>query len=146
MIANIIQTQSGYRANIDGLEWLIPDAPGNRHWQMVQDAIASGEVVTVEVAPSAPVPDLSFAQLLIGLVSEQWITEADGDQWLSGALPAAVMAVINTLPEGQRFAAKARALRPSEVLRADPLVAALGAATGKTSTEIDDFFRTYAQA
>lgn len=144
MIENIIQTSHGYRATIDGQEWSIPDAPGNRHWQMVQDAIADGASVTVEQAPAAPVPNLTFAQLLIGLVTEQWITEADGEGWLIGTLPSAVLAVINSLPAEQRFAAKARALRPSEVLRADPLVAAMGAAAGKTSAEIDTFFRTYA--
>lgn len=87
---------------------------------------------------------LSFAQLLIGLVTEQWITEAEGEAWLAGTLPAAVLTVIDALPADQRFAAKARALRPSEVLRGDPLVASMGAAAGKTESEIDDFFRTYA--
>ena len=47
MIENIIQTENGYRATVDGVELSIPDAPGNRHWQMVQDAIAD--------APPAPV-------------------------------------------------------------------------------------------
>jgi hypothetical protein len=88
---------------------------------------------------------LSFAQLLIGLVTEAWITEAEGNAWLAGALPNAVLTVIDSLPAGQRFAAKARALRPSEVLRNDPLVAAMGTAAGKTAEEIDTFFRTYAQ-
>lgn len=98
------------------------------------------------VMPPASVPaSITFAQLLIGLVTEQWITQSDGEGWLTGTLPAAVTAVINTLPESHRFAAKARALRPSEVLRADPLVAALGAASGKTEAQIDTFFRTYAQ-
>ena len=144
MIENIIQTPQGYRATIDGTEWSIPDAPGNRHWQMVQDAIAGGASVTVEQAPPAPVPNLSFAQLLIGLVTEAWITEPEGEAWLAGSLPLPVALVINSLPAEQRFSAKARALRPSEVLRADPLVAAMGAAAGKTEAEIDAFFTTYA--
>ena len=144
MIENIIQTKTGYRATIDGQEWFIPDAPGNRHWQMVQDAIANGAQVTIEGPPVAPVPNLSFAQLLIGLVAEQWITEADGNGWLTGTLPFAVLTVIDSLPEGQRFATKARALRPSEVLRNDPLVTAMGTAAGKTTAEIDTFFQTYA--
>lgn len=88
---------------------------------------------------------LTFAQLLIGLVAEGWVSEADGEAWLSGALPAPVAGLIGTLPQGQRFAARARALRPSEVLRLDPLLLALGAATGKTPEEIDQFFLTYAQ-
>lgn len=144
MITNIIQTPTGYRATIDGVEWSIPDAPGNRHWQMVQDAITEGATVTVEEPPAAPVPNLSFAQLLIGLVTEAWITEADGEAWLAGTLPLAVLTVIDSLPVEQRFAAKARALRPSEVLRADPLVTAMGTAAGKTEAEIDAFFTTYA--
>lgn len=89
---------------------------------------------------------LTFAQLMIGLVAEQWISETEGEAWLVGTLPAPVLALIATLPANEQFAAKARAIRPSEVLRVDPLVVALGAATGKTEAEIDTFFRTYAQA
>lgn len=95
-------------------------------------------------APPTPVPNLSFAQLLIGLVTEQWITEAEGEAWLAGTLPDDVLVVIDSLPANQRFAAKARALRPSEVFRSDPLVAAMGAAAGNTEAEIDTFFQTYA--
>lgn len=98
----------------------------------------------VEEGP-APVPaSISFAQLMIGLVTEQWITQAEGEAWLAGTLPTAVLTIINTLPVEQQFAAKARAIRPSEVLRNDPLVASLGAAAGQTPEELDDFFRTYA--
>lgn len=88
---------------------------------------------------------LTFAQLLIGLVAEGWITEAEGDAWLAGTLPAPALALIGTLPVNARFAAKARAIRPSEVLRHDPLVQMLGAAQGKTSQELDAFFATYSQ-
>lgn len=91
------------------------------------------------------IPDLSFPQLLIGLVSEQWITEADGDAWLAGTLPSTVLTVISSLPMEMRFAAKARALRPSVIIRADPLVATLAAYEGKTPEELDEFFLTYSQ-
>lgn len=96
---------------------------------------------------NAPVPaSITFAQLLIGLVSEGWISEADGDAWLAGVLPAQVLALISTLPRDQQFAAKARASRPSEVLRADPLVVALGYANGKSPDDMNVFFRKYAAA
>lgn len=100
----------------------------------------------VEGAPLPdPVPEsITFAQLLIGLVAENWITESEGEAWLQGVLPAGVTALISTLPAEQQFPAKARATRPSEVLRMDPLVVALGAAQNKTPEEIDQFFRTYA--
>lgn len=90
------------------------------------------------------VMSLSFAQLLIGLVTESWITEAEGEAWLAGTLPAAVLALIATLPSDQQFAAKARALQPSIVLRLDPLAISLGAAQDKTPEEMDTFFQTYA--
>jgi hypothetical protein len=112
----------------------------------------------LEAAPEAqePTPDealqesrqgmrLSFAQLMIGLVAEAWITEAEGEAWLAGTLPFAVLTVIDGLPPAQRFPAKARAIRPTMVLRADPLVASMGAASGKTDAEIDTFFLTYSQ-
>lgn len=99
------------------------------------------------VRPLAPIPaSISFAQLLIGLVSEQWITEAEGRAWRDRvALPEQVQAVISSLPVEQQFAAETRALAPSEILRADPLVEALGSAAGKTTEELDEFFRTYSQ-
>ena len=103
------------------------------------------EIAAIESVP-APVPaSITFAQLLIGLVTEAWISEAEGEAWLVGTLPAAVTAVIDSLPAGQQFAAKARALRPSEIVRNDPLVSAMGVAAGKIEAEIDTFFRTYAQ-
>ena len=145
MIENITKTQNGYRATIDGEEWSIPDAPGNRHWQMVQDAIAEGATVTVEEPPAPPVPNLSFAQMLIGLVSEQWITAEEGRAWRDRvALPKQVTALIAQLPQEQQFAVETRAFAPSEVMRSDPLVAAMGAAAKKTDAEMDDFFRKYA--
>jgi hypothetical protein len=103
------------------------------------------EIAALPGPQPAPVPaSISFAQLMIGLVSEGWITTAEGEAWLTGTLPAPVLALIGTLPEAQRFPAKARALRPTIVERTDPLVSAMGSAQGKTPEQLDDFFRTYA--
>lgn len=86
---------------------------------------------------------LTFAQLLIGLVAEGWITQAEGTAWLSGTPPQAVNDLIAQLPSEQRFPALVRAVRPSIVLRLDPLVVGLGSYTGKTPAQIDTFFQTY---
>lgn len=88
---------------------------------------------------------LSFTQLLIGLDAEGWLTTAEAEAWLDGTLPAPVNALIASLPADQRFAAKARAKRPTVVERLNPLVIGLAAATGKTDAELDAFFQTYAQ-
>ena len=110
-------------------------------------AQAAGTGAPFEPAPPAPEPvqtvQISFAQLLIGLVSEGWITEAEGDAWLAGTPPAPVQGLIAQLPEGQRFAAKARAARPSVVLLSDPLVQALGAMQGR---DLPAFFNIYGAA
>lgn len=116
--------------------------------------VQTGEVQVVDLTPEEiallpppgpdPVPgSMTFAQLLIGLVSEQWISEFEGEQWLQGVLPPQVTTLIETLPAEQQFAAKARASRPSAVLRNDSLVVSMGAAQGKTPEELDQFFRTY---
>jgi hypothetical protein len=89
---------------------------------------------------------LSFAQLMIGLVTEGWITEAEGTAWLAGALPEALEALLATLPAGQRFSARARATRPTNVLRLDPLVVVLADAQGKDDAALDAFFATYQAA
>ncbi len=102
------------------------------------------ETAATEVAIRAGMR-LTFAQLMIGLVTEGWISQVEGEGWLVGTLPAPVSALIGTLPAEQQFAAKARATRPSEVARLDPLVVALGAAQQKTPEEVDAFFRKYAE-
>lgn len=95
---------------------------------------------------TVPTPQaISFAQLLIGLVSESWITEAEGEAWLSGMLPEKVLLLINSLPQEQRFVAKARAIRPSVILLNDPLVTTMGAAAGKSEEDINTFFQTYSK-
>ena len=120
--------------------------------QAVHVDVTTGQAVQVELAGEAPVmtvpqtTQIIFAQLLIGLVAEGWITEAEGDAWLTGTPPAPVLALIAQLPEAQRFAAKARAIRPSIVLRNDPLVLALGAMQGKTPAQLDALFNTYGAA
>lgn len=108
------------------------------------EEIAAAEAQAAAAAAAARAAlKLSFAQLLIGLVTETWITETEGTAWLQGVLPAAVETLITSLPQEQQFIARARASRPSEILRNDPLVVSLGAAQGKTEEELDDFFRTY---
>jgi hypothetical protein len=37
-----------YKATIDGVEITVPEAQGNRHYQMIQEAIEAGETITVE--------------------------------------------------------------------------------------------------
>ena len=154
MMLNLKQNGTILFAVAEGGWFNLPDG---RSISPAEDGWSDGEY-SLELIPPPPAPTpeeilaaeraamrLSFAQLMIGLVTEAWISEAEGNAWLAGTLPNAVLLVIDSLPADQRFAAKARALRPPEVLRNDPLVASMGTAAGKTAEEIDTFFRTYAQ-
>lgn len=100
--------------------------------------------IAAEIAFTRSTMRLSFPQMLIGLVTEGWITETEGEAWLTGTLPAAVDALIGTLPTNIRFAARARAIRPSEVVRTDVIVLALADEQDKSPEEMDAFFTTYA--
>ena len=83
---NIIQTPTGYRAIIDGTEWSIPNDPGNRFWQMVQQAIAEGAVITVE-EPPAPIIDPK----LIGVEFDGIMCSATADD--QAGLAAVLLAI-----------------------------------------------------
>jgi hypothetical protein len=129
----------------------VADAPLADNWIEVSGVVGPGWFyVDGEFLPPPPRPanrtklKLSFSQLLIGLVTEQWISAEEGRAWRDRtALPPAVAGLIATLPEEQRFAAETRAIAFTEALRLDPLVEALGAAEGKTPEELDQFFLTY---
>ena len=134
---------AGYRG--DGTMQIIEPSDGP-----IWDVAVAGPV---DLCPS-PLPEvieaarlrmqLTFAQLLIGLVSEGWITEAEGDGWATGnGLPAAVQSAVATLPEAERFPARARLYRMSVAMRSDPMVAALATADGRSPSEIDAFFLTH---
>ena len=49
MIELIAKVSDGYRIILDGAVVFVPDDTGNRHYQMVQEAIANGAVVTVDL-------------------------------------------------------------------------------------------------
>lgn len=146
MIENITQTENGYSATIDGVEMSIPNAAGNRHYSMVQDAIAKGATVVVEHPHPAPIPNLSFSQLVIGMVVTAQITEAEGEAWLTGnGLPQAMADLIAQLPVEDQFIARARALRPTVIERNDPLAIQLTQINGGTSEDMDAFFITFSE-
>jgi hypothetical protein len=54
MITQITKTPQGYEIILDGQTLSVPEAAGNRHYQMVLDAIADGQPVLDPPAPPAP--------------------------------------------------------------------------------------------
>ncbi len=111
--------------------------------------LTTGQVTDGGNAPSLPplespqVTVLTFAQLIIGLVTEGWITEAEGDAWLDGNLPQPVLDLIDEMPAGQRFAVKAKAKRFVTADLNDPIVLALADVQNKTPEQLAQFYNTY---
>jgi len=86
---------------------------------------------------------MSFAQFIIGLVAEEWITEEEAHIWLSGTLPPRVVSTISLVPADKRFATTAKALRPSTMYRLDPLLQIMALAQKRSKSEVDEFFSKY---
>lgn len=87
---------------------------------------------------------LTPRQLLIGLATEGWISEAEAEQWSKGGdLPAAVEAMIGALPEAQRLAARITIHKMSVVDRGNALVSVLASQAGRSETAVDAFFAAY---
>jgi hypothetical protein len=131
------ETGINQRARFVNGEWAVEDIPV---------AQPTPEPTTEELlARERASMSMTFAQMIIGLVTSGWLTEEEGEQWLDGVLPLNVTTIINSLPEKQRFVAKVRAKRPSVILRNDPLVVALSLSNNKTQEELDAFFRTFSE-
>ena len=90
-----------------------------------------------------PPPDVvSALQFTAAAAVLGHITEAEAEAWMArSALPAAVLAVIATLPQEMQFAARLRATGMTEADRLDPLIGAALTALDLTEAQRDDLFR-----
>lgn len=133
IVTNFIEADEGFE--IAGVV-LVPSDTGDIGW------IWDGKILIPPVV-NLPVPSsISRRQIMTGLALAGWITEQEAIDALStGARPAAVEAVISSLPEEDQFDALTKWIGFTEAYRTDPLVLALAAAEGKSEAEIDDFFR-----
>lgn len=96
--------------------------------------------------PPAPPSSISRLQLILGMTSAGLITPAEGVSAAAGsAIPAVVEAVFASLPAAEATSARIRWSAMTEVERANPLVAAVAAAAGKSPSEMDDFFRDWSR-
>ena len=106
-------------------------------------AVKLGKTSSANVTPivlsSIPplISDRQFFQQLaiIGIITEEEALNAN-----RAIIPAALLALIEQLPEEQQFDAKMKVSGATQFLRSDPLTNAIGTAFGFTSEQIDQFF------
>lgn len=96
----------------------------------------------VYVEPTPVIPQsVSRRQIMTGLALVGWISEQEAlDALATGARPAAVEAVINGLPEGDRFEARMKWIGFQTAYRDDAMVAALATIAEKSEQDVDEFF------
>lgn len=109
---------------------------------------------TTFTAPAEAAPDLAGMragmtltrrQVIIGMVSEGLISETEGIALAAtGAAPAAVDAMIATMPADQQAAARITLAAFTVAYRLDPMTALFQQAGGMTDEQMDAFFTAYA--
>lgn len=85
---------------------------------------------------------VSALQFIAACAALGYITEAEAESWAAGnALPAAVLAMIASLPQQEQFPARLRALAMTEAERDSPMIAAALSVLGLSEAARDDLFR-----
>ncbi len=120
----------------------IPDDPNNIDWQAYLTWLSVGNKPTP--APNAPVGvpvEITRRQFFQAAAQQGLIPQSAALALLAtGTIPASLTAAIFSLPESEQFAAQMAILGDPIFSRADPFIAALGAAMGQTSSQIDALF------
>lgn len=130
-------------ATIDGVLTTVPDDMGNRHRRMIAEWEAAGNTIPPYAAPPQPVPDeISDRQFFQQMAIEGRITEQEAlDAVGSGVIPTAMDALVERLPENQRFAARMLIRGATTFRRTHPVTELIGQLYGLDSAQIDDLWR-----
>ena len=125
----------GIKATIDGIEWSVPLAPGNRHYDEIMRQVEAGELV-IQPAP-VPTPE----EVLAVERADMRCTPAQMRLTLHRmGLLTQVQAIADADPEASIVWEYATVIE-----RTSPLIDALGGPNGFTDTQIDDIFRAAMQ-
>lgn len=104
------------------------------------------EISESELAPpgeSSPPPhNISDRQFVQGLAVAGLITEAEAEEWVGpGTVPAGLLALVDALPEPDRFAARMLLRGATTFDRYHPLVDTLSTSYEWSSAQTDEFWR-----
>ncbi|PAY07193.1 hypothetical protein CK489_15445 [Bradyrhizobium sp. UFLA03-84] len=114
---------------------------------VAQPTPAQIEAVDTDAIKAAlQIPDISLRQFYQQLAVQGVITQDDALSAVrTGALPSALQTIVNGLPQAQQFPATMMLSGASTFQRSNSMTAAIGAAYGWTSEQIDAFFVAAAQ-
>lgn len=119
-VSSLTSSRDGLQSQVTNLETQVASLTAER------DALQA----QVDAMP-APTNSsrVTFRQLLLGLMADEWITAAEAETWASrSALPSIVEGAIASLPADDRPAARVTAHTMTEAYRTDPLLVAAATA------------------
>lgn len=109
------------------------------HWDAALGAQPTIEALAATTLSPTPPASVSRRQFFQAAAQQGLITEAEA--LASGAyVPSSLRTAIAALPAAQQFAAQMAVLYAQDFERANPLVAAIGAAMGQDPAQIDALF------
>lgn len=114
--------------------------PDGHSLTLVSEAPANLEWVTDEAVVPQEIPSITRLQFLLAAPAAGLLTSAQADEASLGVVPAPIQAVFDMLPEAQATAARVIWRTMTKIERKEPLVAAVAAAQGMTSEQVDAFF------
>ena len=106
------------------------------------------ETVDVEDVPTEQpqmVESISRRQFFQLLAMKGFVSQDEAVAAMGGVLPAALVALVDQLPESDRFTAKMLLLGATEFHRSHPLTDTFGMAFGISSAEVDEFWNDAAK-
>lgn len=107
----------------------------DQHWRKSGRTWREPALITPDLARRRATMRVSFRQLVLGLLRDGWIDAAAAEAWATrSAIPAPLLAVMDTMPESDRPAARITALTMAEAHRLDPLLVAAAGAAMPTAT------------
>jgi hypothetical protein len=119
----------------------IPVDPANTDFQTYLAWIDAGNTPTPPTKAAIVPAQASCRQFFQAAAQEGIITQDEAIALLAvGAIPPSLSAAVASLPAAQQFAAKMAILGNQTFERSNALIVALGAAMGKTDTDLDALF------
>ena len=103
----------------------------------------AAEKAKAEAAEKARIAALTVTdyQLALALLGSGLMTQVEAESYVgNGSVPAIFEKALAGMDDATRAIAKIKIMGAKEIRRDDPIVAAVGAATGKSSTDLDALF------
>ncbi len=127
---------------IQGTTWS-KITPATRFWEEINAWTTLGNTIEPYVEPPEPVPEkISDRQFFQQMAIDGHITQEEAEEAVGpGTIPATMAALLEMIPEEQRWPARMLIRGATEFLRHDPVTILIGQLYGFTDEQVDEIWR-----